>query len=141
MCLTEFVFVPLFINSANRSRDYPAEEQKRLLADVRTQRTHFSTLVDADKYEKAKQRGERRLSHKAMTAALIITLYKEEPILQLPYMLIETLLDVDEQLTAWRYRHALMVHRFVLSLHTRSAAPALCRSHRRSHRGRTACLV
>ena len=46
-------------------------------------------------------------------AALLITLYQDEPILQLPAEMLRLLVDVDEMLTLWRHRHALMVHRMI----------------------------
>src|SRR5690606_39226900 len=50
-----------------------------------------------------------RLSLRALQAALFITLYRDEPVLQLPFRLLNGLMDIDETMTAWRYRHALMV--------------------------------
>jgi hypothetical protein len=43
--------------------------------------------------------------------ALLITLYRDEPLLMLPYRFLAALVDLDEQFTIWRYRHALMVQR------------------------------
>ena len=33
--------------------------------------------------------------------------------LQLPFQLLNNLLDIDEQLSTWRYRHMSMVHRMI----------------------------
>jgi len=57
--------------------------------------------------------GERRLSPKACRAALFIMLYRGYPILQLPFQLLNNLLEIDEQLSTWRYRHMNMVHRMI----------------------------
>ena len=57
--------------------------------------------------------GERRLSSKASRAALFIMLYRGYPILQLPFQLLNNLLEIDEQLSTWRYRHMNMVHRMI----------------------------
>jgi tryptophan 2,3-dioxygenase len=56
---------------------------------------------------------ERSLSAKACRAALFIMLYRGYPILQLPFQLLESLLEIDEQLSSWRYRHMNMVHRMI----------------------------
>lgn len=48
-----------------------------------------------------------------MTAALIITLYQEEPVLQQAFRLLKAVIDIDELMTVWRQRHALMVHRMI----------------------------
>ena len=44
---------------------------------------------------------------------MFINLYRDEPVAQLPFRLLATLMDVDEALTNWRYRHALMVRRMI----------------------------
>ncbi len=40
-------------------------------------------------------------------------LYRGYPILQLPYQVLHQLLEIDEQLSTWRYRHMSMVHRTI----------------------------
>ncbi len=55
----------------------------------------------------------RQLSAKANRAALFIMLYRGYPILQLPFQLLNSLLEIDEQLSTWRYRHMNMVHRMI----------------------------
>jgi len=57
--------------------------------------------------------GKRSLSSKACRAALFIMLYRGYPLLQLPFQLINSLLEIDEQLSSWRYRHMNMVHRMI----------------------------
>jgi tryptophan 2,3-dioxygenase len=46
-------------------------------------------------------------------AALFISLYRDRPALQLPYRLLAALMDIDETMTIWRYRHAIMVERMI----------------------------
>jgi tryptophan 2,3-dioxygenase len=53
------------------------------------------------------------LSIAARRAALFIMLYRGYPILQLPFQLLTQLLEIDEQLSTWRYRHMSMVHRMI----------------------------
>ena len=54
-----------------------------------------------------------RMSIAAVQAALFITVYRDQPVLQLPFRLLTALMDIEEQLTLWRYRHALMVQRMI----------------------------
>ena len=54
-----------------------------------------------------------RMSLAAVQAALFITVYRDRPVLQLPYRLLAALMDIEEKLTLWRYRHALMVQRMI----------------------------
>ena len=56
---------------------------------------------------------ERILSREASRAALFIMLYRGYPMLQLPFQLLNGLIEVDIQLSSWRYRHMNMVHRMI----------------------------
>ena len=56
---------------------------------------------------------EWSLSPKARRAALFIMLYRDYPLLQLPFGLLNVLLEIDEGISIWRYRHMSMVHRII----------------------------
>lgn len=56
---------------------------------------------------------DRTISPKASRAALFIMLYRGYPLMQLPFQLLNSLLEIDEQLSSWRYRHMNMVHRMI----------------------------
>ena len=49
----------------------------------------------------------------AMRAALFITIYRNLPIFHLPFDLLNTLSEIDELLSNWRYRHFMMVRRMI----------------------------
>jgi tryptophan 2,3-dioxygenase len=53
------------------------------------------------------------LSPSACRSALFIMLYRGYPVLQLPFQLLNQLLEIDEHLSTWRYRHMSMVHRMI----------------------------
>ncbi len=55
----------------------------------------------------------RKLSIDASRHALFIMLYRDYPLLQLPYELLSLLLAVDENLSMWRHRHIHMVQRTI----------------------------
>ncbi len=84
--------------------------QLRMLLDTEAQ---FDALFDVAKYEAFREEGDFRLSHQALQAALLINLYRDEPILHLPFRLLSLLMDIDENFTKWRYRHALMALRMI----------------------------
>lgn len=69
---------------------------------------HFDAVFIMEKSE-----GAHQLSSRACRAALFITLYRGYPLLQLPFQLLNALLEIDEQLSSWRYRHMNMVHRMI----------------------------
>jgi len=65
-------------------------------------------------WEKLFETGEgRHLSPAAARSAVFIMLYRDEPILQMPFRLLERLMDIDEAMANWRYRHVSMVHRTI----------------------------
>jgi tryptophan 2,3-dioxygenase len=54
-----------------------------------------------------------RMSFAAIQAALFITVYRDEPVLQLPFRLLAVLMDIEQTMALWRYRHSLMVRRMI----------------------------
>ncbi len=74
---------------------------------------HFAALFDQKRYAELLEKGEMRISHRALQAALLIHLYRDEPILHLPFRLLQALGDIDENFTTWRSRHAQMVKRMI----------------------------
>jgi tryptophan 2,3-dioxygenase len=89
------------------------EGLEKELEAIKRGREKFADIFDADKHAAAQQEGRWRLSWKALQAALFITIYRNEPVLQAPYVLLSRIKDVDEMLARWRLRHALMVQRMV----------------------------
>src|SRR5690606_19519192 len=55
----------------------------------------------------------RAFSPKACRSGLFIMLYRGYPMLELPFQLLDTLLEIDNQLGNWRYRHINMVRRMI----------------------------
>jgi tryptophan 2,3-dioxygenase len=49
----------------------------------------------------------------ALRAALFIMLYRDEPLFRLPFALLNSLIEIDEQLANFRYRHLQMVRRMI----------------------------
>ncbi len=70
--------------------------------------TFDSLFINTDDYPQ-----ERSFSAEANRNALFIMLYRDYPILHLPYELLNTLLEIDELLAMWRYRHIHMVQRTI----------------------------
>ncbi|HAG91614.1 MAG TPA: tryptophan 2,3-dioxygenase [Bdellovibrionales bacterium] len=73
----------------------------------------FQSLFDEAKYKQDQKEGTWRLSYRALHAALLIQLYRDQPVLQLPFRLLMALQDMDELFTTWRYRHAIMAKRML----------------------------
>ena len=101
-----------FPTQSNGRHPFWAEYRRRYeesLSDVEK-----SNLEVFDKlFSDAEGAENRSLSAKACRAALFIMLYRGYPILQLPFQLLNNLLETDEQLSTWRYRHMNMVQRMI----------------------------
>lgn len=92
---------------------FSGEVLKEELAAIERGRQKFDGIFDVKQHAAAEKEGRWRMSWKALQAALFITLYCEEPMLQAPHNLLLRIMDVDELLARWRFRHALMVQRMV----------------------------
>jgi len=57
--------------------------------------------------------GRGNIPPAAMRAVLFITLYRNLPIFNLPFELLNALSEIDELLSSWRYRHLMMVRRMI----------------------------
>lgn len=68
-------------------------------------------LAEFDKVFFEEGRGD--VSPAAMRSALFITIYRNLPIFHLPFELLNTLSEIDELLSNWRYRHFMMVRRMI----------------------------
>lgn len=89
------------------------EKRNRQLAEFENTRKKFEALFDEKMHDELVKNGSRKFSYRSTLAALFINLYRDEPILHLPYRFLTYLIDVDENFTAWRYKHALMVQRMI----------------------------
>ena len=54
-------------------------DRQSLLEEYRKNVESFATIFDREKHDKLVERGERKLSHKAMWGALMIWLNRDEP--------------------------------------------------------------
>ena len=113
-----------FFDEEENWKDFDAganhESLPRFWAGYRQQ--YANSLAEAEKanlaafdefFVQPAQAGSRTLSPKAARAAVFIMLYRGYPLLHLPFQLLNALLDIDEQLSSWRYRHVNMVHRMI----------------------------
>ena len=97
-----------------RARTTLSDQEKQAeLKSLTDARARFDALFDEAAHRNLREQGAWRLSMRALQAALFINLYRDEPALQLPFRLLSLLMDIDELLTTWRYRHALMVQRMI----------------------------
>jgi tryptophan 2,3-dioxygenase len=91
----------------------PEENKLRQLQEIQNTELSFEALFNEDVHSKLVKEGHRRLSLRATHAALFINLYRDQPILHMPFRLLTLLVDIDELLQTWRSQHAVMVHRMI----------------------------
>lgn len=96
-------------NSAHLS-----DKQKNIqLENLKITRSTFESLFDEKKHLELINSNQRKLSQKAILNALFILLYRHEPMLTIPFQIITSMMDIDENFTTWRYRHALLAQRML----------------------------
>lgn len=88
-------------------------EREKTLQNLELMKKNFTGLFTPEQYNEMQTKGEVRFSAKALQAALFVQIYRDEPALQLPHRLLSCLIDLDEKMTEWRYRHALMAQRML----------------------------
>lgn len=90
--------------------DAHKEVRMKMLGDADT---FYKNIFDEKNYHERYLKGEVKLSYKSMISALFISLYRDQPILQMPYQILEKISELDEFLTLWRFRHSQMVKRVI----------------------------
>ncbi|MDG2450084.1 MAG: tryptophan 2,3-dioxygenase family protein, partial [Saprospiraceae bacterium] len=89
------------------------KEKEKRLEMVGGTDSYFKSILSREHYDDLVKDGKKRMSYDATLAALFINLYRDEPILQLPFQLLTNLIDIDDLMTTWRSRHAQMVLRML----------------------------
>ena len=90
------------------------DKQKTIqLENLKLTRETFESLFNTESHNELVKNNQRKLSQKATLNALFILLYRNESMLTLPFNIITSLMDIDENFTTWRYRHALLAQRML----------------------------
>ena len=100
-------------NIVSKNSQMTEESKKKELEKIQLVEKSTDIFMKESLYEEFVKKGEKKLSHRAIVAALFINVYRDMPVLHLPFKLLTLIMDIDELLTTWRYKHALMVHRMI----------------------------
>jgi len=95
-----------------KSKDGKSEREHGLEA-IQSTDDRFRSIFDEEFYKDQFKNEKLRLSFKARQAALIILSYESEPLLYIPNRLLHSLLDIDEYLSEWRFKHMMMTQRMI----------------------------
>ena len=119
----DFDFIEKYENAVNEMLEKEITEIK--LADLTEQdktlrirmidenRKYFERVLNEDQHKEAITKGETKLSYKATMSALLINLYRDQPILHLPYQFLRSLVELDHKISTWRFRHMQMVEKML----------------------------
>ena len=90
------------------------EKEKAIqLAGVEATARRFEEVFGTSAGESPAVSPGRHFSRRALQAALLINLYRDEPILHLPFRLLAAITEVERNFTTWRQRHAQMALRMI----------------------------
>ncbi|XP_063846378.1 LOW QUALITY PROTEIN: tryptophan 2,3-dioxygenase-like [Scylla paramamosain] len=100
-----------------KRREAEAEKEEHMknhiYAQYKCRQELFDSIFDEKIHNALMARGERRLSHRALQGALMISFYREVPRFHQPYQLLNLLMDLDSLITKWRYNHMMLVQRMI----------------------------
>ena len=80
---------------------------------IEENKKYFERVLSEEEHNKNIENGETNLSYKATMSALLINLYRDEPILHLPYQFLRSLIELDHKIASWRFRHVQMVEKML----------------------------
>jgi tryptophan 2,3-dioxygenase len=100
-------------SAISKNSALPEEEKLQKYLQLDSAYSTFDALFSEEQFNQERTQGLRRLSFNATKAALFINLYRDIPVLQLPFKVLTSLINIDELLQIWRAQHATMVHRMI----------------------------
>ncbi len=87
-----------------------SEKEKAKLVDF--DYTFFQIIAPDSTQEQIAQL-KINFSNKAMRAALFIMLYRDFPVFQTSYQILDSLIEIDHLMSNWRHKHLIMVRRMI----------------------------
>jgi len=96
-----------------KSANLTEEDREIRIRMIDENRKYFNRVLSEEQHNKAISNGETKLSYKATMSALLIHLYREQPILHLPYQFLRSLVELDHKIASWRFRHVQMVEKML----------------------------
>ena len=98
---------------------FPATNEHAFWSDYRTLYMQSLTereqhkLADFDAHFIEQKNEEGSFSDAAMRSALFIMLYRDFPVFQTSFQILDTLIEIDHWLAGWRHKHYVMVRRMI----------------------------
>ena len=73
----------------------------------------FFEKTNTDLTDEQKEQLRINLSPAAMRAGLFIMLYRDFPVFQTSYQILDSLIEIDHKMSDWRHKHFIMVRRMI----------------------------
>jgi len=89
------------------------DSRETALKELESTRKIFESVYKREVHDELRKAENRHFGFRATSSCLMMMLYQDEPMFQLPAQLLHILVDVDDNLNKWRYRHSQMVHRMI----------------------------
>jgi tryptophan 2,3-dioxygenase len=100
-------------DSIRKNPTLTEDEKATQLAGVEATVRRFADVFEEGRAGEPATSAGRHFSRRALQAALLINLYRDEPILYVPFRLLALLADIERNFTTWRQRHAQMAMRMI----------------------------
>lgn len=101
------------LNELSENTFLNTEEKKKMSEQISSSKMAFQKILNPEEFETNATQGVWRMSHRALRAALLINLYRDLPVFQMPFRILTAVQEFDHDLTQWRYRHALMAQKML----------------------------
>lgn len=97
-----------------KSHQYLNAEQKNIqIGMLHKQLESFKQLFNAQSYQQLLATKQVSFSQNGLLCALFILLHRQEPLLQIPFKIIQSFIEFDTSLTSWRHSHALLAQKML----------------------------
>jgi tryptophan 2,3-dioxygenase len=89
------------------NRSLSGWDRRGQLSKLENGRYRFDALFKPEEYELLRDEGVFQFRQAAVLSALFLLLYRDEPLLQVPFRVLKRLMDIDDQLIGWRINRSL----------------------------------
>ncbi len=101
------------LNTGDVTMDHPFWNDYRFLYQTSLTEREAHKLQDFDQQFDESATHQNGFSNLAMRSALFIMLYRDFPVFQTSFQLLDTLIEIDHWLAGWRHKHYVMVRRMI----------------------------
>jgi tryptophan 2,3-dioxygenase len=97
-------------------RNHPLMDKEKADAEIvrmESFKKSLHSIFDDNLYATEMKEGKKKFSRQAFLSGLFIRLYRHFAIMQMPYQILDLLIDINEQHVTWKRRHLSMIQRMI----------------------------